>query len=100
LYYYASEFSPFARISGAPIKKVSDIHRGGADDAEGEFEKKSLRTLCLSLMKIRSRSHLEFLQSDFVTESLQPVEAAFCYSLTVAFVKVVSSKIGISLFAS
>jgi hypothetical protein len=40
LYYYASEFSPFAQISGAPIKKVSDIHRGGAEDAEGEFEKK------------------------------------------------------------
>jgi hypothetical protein len=95
------------------------FHRGDAEDAEGEFEKKkkSLRTLCLCgesrffpfwfrrsravpLMKISSRSHLQFLQSYLVTESLQPVEAAFCYSLAVAFIKVVSAEIGISLFAS
>ena len=35
-----------------------------------------------------------------VTESLQPVEAAFCYCLTVTFIKVVSTEIGIRLFAS
>ena len=54
----------------------------------------------VSLMKMNSRSHLQFLQSDLVTESLQPVEAAFCYCLTVTFIKVVSTEIAISLFAS
>lgn len=51
-------------------------------------------------MKMNSRSHRQFFQGDFVTESLQPVEAAFCYCLTVALIKVVSTEIGISLFAS
>ena len=53
-----------------------------------------------SLMKIQSRSHLQFLQTDLIAEFLQPVNAAFCYSLTVALIKVVSTQIGISLFAS
>ena len=52
------------------------------------------------LMKIRSRSHRQFLQCDVVPEFLQPVDASFGYSLTVAFIKVVSTEIGISLFAS
>ena len=56
--------------------------------------------LSVSLMKISSRSDRQFLQGDLITESLQPVEAAFCYCLTVTFIKVVSTEIGISLFAS
>jgi hypothetical protein len=51
------------------------------------------------LMKIRLRSQLQFLQSDLIAEFLQPVNAAFCYSLAVALIKVVSTQIGISLFA-
>ena len=46
---------------------------------------------CITLMKISSRRHLQFFQADFETELLQAVDAAFCYSLTVAFIKVVST---------
>jgi len=42
-------------------------------------------------MKISSCRHLQFFQADFETELLQAVDAAFGYSLTVAFIKVVST---------
>ncbi len=50
-------------------------------------------------MKIGSCGQRQFLQGDFVAKFLQPVEAALCYCVTVAFVKVVSAEIGIRLFA-
>ena len=36
-------------------------------------------------MKIGSCSQCHFFQADFITESLQPAKAAFCYGLTVPF---------------
>src|SRR5215470_5614678 len=48
----------------------------------------------------KSCSHLHVFQGDFETEFLQPVEATFCYSLTITFIKVVSAQIRIRLFAS
>jgi hypothetical protein len=34
-----------------PIEKVSDIHRGGAEDAEGRLKIKKLCVLCASAAK-------------------------------------------------
>lgn len=56
-----------------------------------EHDARAKLVILCSLMKISSGRHLQFFQADFETELLQAVDAAFCYSLTVAFIKVVSA---------
>ena len=82
--------SPSSRADASDLRRISPFDRNDNDSDLCGFA---------PFMKIRLRSHLQFLQSDLIAEFLQPVNAAFCDSLTVALIKVVSTQIGISLFA-
>ena len=88
------------QASGEANSEIAPRRRGGRRVNRFVLRNSPNSANSVSLMKIKSRSHRQFLQADFVTESLQPVKAAFGYSLTVAFIKVVSTEIRIRLFAS